>query len=87
MISPLEAVFCGRDGLRSFLVLAAELQAGEALVMKIGVADAMDIPSDEEIFYVYHSAVASGGTDPVGELESENVQGLLVIAYIIKIFI
>ena len=55
--------------------------------MKIGVADAMDIPSDKEIFYVYHSAVASGGTDPVGELESENVQGLLEIAYIIKIYI
>jgi hypothetical protein len=54
--------------------------------MKIGVADAMDISSDQEIFDIYHSAVARRVADPRGILESENVQGLHVIAYIIKIY-
>ena len=56
--------------------------------MKIGIADAMDISSDQEIFYIYHSAVARGVA--AGNLESESaaaaVHGLLVIAYIIKIY-
>ena len=46
----------------------------------------MDISSDQEIFYIYHSAVAKRVTDPIGILESETVHGLLVIAYIIKIY-
>jgi hypothetical protein len=54
--------------------------------MKIGVANAMDISSDQEIFYIYYSAVARGATDAIGYLESENLQGLLVISYIIKIY-
>jgi len=68
------------------LVLTAELQAGEAFVMKIWVAHAMDISCDQEIFDIYQSAVARGVADPSGKLESENLQGLLVIAYIIKIY-
>jgi len=68
------------------MVLTAQLQAGEAFVMKIWVAHAMDISSDQEIFDIYHSAVARGAADPSGKLESENLQGLLVIAYIIKIY-
>jgi hypothetical protein len=54
--------------------------------MKIGVADAMDISSDQEIFDIYHSAVAGRVAELIDILESEIVQGLLVIAYIIKIY-
>jgi hypothetical protein len=54
--------------------------------MKIGVAHAMDISCDQEIFDIYQSAVARGVADSSSKLESENLQGLLVIAYIIKIY-
>jgi hypothetical protein len=54
--------------------------------MEIGVAHAMDISCNQEIFDIYNSAVARGVAYPSSKLESENLQGLLVIAYIIKIY-
>jgi hypothetical protein len=85
LISPFETVYSSYEGFGPFLVLTAELQAGQAFVMKIGVAHAMDICCDQVIFDIYNSAIARGGADPSSKLESVILQGLLVIAYIIKI--